>query len=62
MAATPSILSVSETTEQLKLADNVSNDFGIRNLYNHCIDLSPRNVKWSEFQDLILEEKHLKER
>jgi len=36
--------------------------FGIRALYNHSTDRNPRNAKWSEFQDLILEEKHLKER
>ena len=35
---------------------------GIRNLYNHSVDRNPRFAKWSEFQDLILEEKHLKER
>ncbi|KAK3984505.1 member of AAA-ATPase family [Cladorrhinum sp. PSN332] len=35
---------------------------GIRNLYNHSVDRNPQTAKWSEFQDLILEEKHLKER
>ncbi|KAK0710017.1 hypothetical protein B0T26DRAFT_723802 [Lasiosphaeria miniovina] len=65
MAASPSIQSISDTTDQVKLADAATpapSDFGIRSLYNHSTDRNPRHAKWSEFQDLILEEKHLKER
>ncbi|KAK0716388.1 hypothetical protein B0H67DRAFT_646018 [Lasiosphaeris hirsuta] len=47
--------------DQVRVSE-VENDFGIRALYNHSVDRNPRNAKWSEFQDLILEEKHLKER
>ncbi|KAK4160328.1 member of AAA-ATPase family [Cladorrhinum sp. PSN259] len=35
---------------------------GIRNLFNHSTSHQSQDAKWSEFQDLILEEKHLKQR
>ncbi|KAK4207818.1 member of AAA-ATPase family [Rhypophila decipiens] len=53
----------SPTEESKDTADSQpSRISGIRNLYNHSVDRNPQFAKWSEFQDLILEEKHLKQR
>lgn len=62
MANTPSIQSLSDTVSTAKVLESEAPSHGIRALYNHSSTSNPRNAKWSEFHDLILEEKHLKER
>jgi len=62
MADTPSIQSLSDTVSTTKLPGSEVPSHGIRSLYNHSTTSNPRSAKWSEFHDLILEEKHLKER
>lgn len=62
MANTPSIQSLSDTVSMTKVPESEAPSTGIRALYNHSKTSNPRYAKWSEFQDLILEEKRLKER
>ncbi|RMZ71996.1 TOB3 (member of AAA-ATPase family) [Pyrenophora seminiperda CCB06] len=62
MANPPSIQSLSDTLSTTKVPKSEAPSPGIRALYNHSTTSNPRDAKWSEFHDLILEEKHLKER
>jgi hypothetical protein len=62
MAETPFIQSMSDAISTTHLSKPKVSSHGIRALYNHSTSSYPRRAKWSEYQDLILEEKHLKER
>jgi uncharacterized protein YozE (UPF0346 family) len=62
MANSPSIQSFSDTVSTTKVPKPEAPSHSIRTFYNYSTTSNPRNAKWSELYDLILEEKHLKKR